>query len=275
MSGPWQGREAGIPEDRDFGGVLVGGRKVGPGSRVVLRPRGRTDAQDMFLAGKEATVRTIRRDIDGTWFLAVTVDGDPAAELLMAQERYRYFTTAEVEPLADGGTRVLVAGIGNVLLGDDGFGVEVVRRMSARDAAPGIQVRDFGVRGIHLAYELLDHRFDTTIIVDAVARGGPPGTLHVIEADAADRDMTSVDAHGLHPAAVLALVRRLGGDPGRVLVFGCEPARVEEGVGLSPPVAAMVDEAARQVHALAEEESRRTAATTGEGRAADVSRHPR
>ncbi|EHR49419.1 hypothetical protein SacmaDRAFT_1136 [Saccharomonospora marina XMU15] len=81
--------------------VVVGGVEIGEGSRVVLRPAPGCDAQDMFVAGRTATVRALRQDVDGTWFLAVTVDGDPATELLAEDERYRYFTTAEVEPLVE------------------------------------------------------------------------------------------------------------------------------------------------------------------------------
>lgn len=164
--------------------------------------------------------------------------------------------------------RVLVAGIGNIFLGDDGFGVEVVNRLSAGKLPAGVEVADFGIRGVHLAYELLDGRHDTTILVDALPRGGEPGTLYVLKAGPAEHKPETVDAHGMDPATVLALVNRLGGTAGRVLVVGCEPASVDEGIGLSPAVAAAVDEAARRVHALAEQESGR------ERSEADVSRHP-
>ncbi|WP_199431950.1 hypothetical protein [Qaidamihabitans albus] len=98
----WWEQEAAASPEPDVGSVVVDGSEVGRGSRVLLRPTGRTDAQDMFVAGKVATVRAIRQDVDGTWFLAVTVEGDPAADLMLEQERYRYFTTAEVTPLPEG-----------------------------------------------------------------------------------------------------------------------------------------------------------------------------
>ncbi|EIE97801.1 hydrogenase maturation protease [Saccharomonospora glauca] len=172
-------------------------------------------------------------------------------------------------------SRVLIAGIGNVFHGDDGFGVEVVSRLSTRDLPPQAVVADYGVRGVHLAYELLDGNYETTIFVDAMRRGGEPGTVYVLDADPATSLPPSehsdegpvLDAHGMHPAAVLALLRRLGGTPGRVYVVGCEPLTVAEGMGLSEPVAAAVDEAARLV--------RRLAADAVERGGVDVSRHSR
>ena len=146
------------------------------------------------------------------------------------------------------GPRVLVAGIGNIFLGDDGFGVEVARRLQAPGAAPdGVRVMDIGIRGIHLAYELLDTRYDTTVLVDAVARGGEPGTLYVLEPGAAYEAASVPDGHRMDPAQVLHLLDRIGGAPGRVLIVGCEPDRVEEEMGLSPAVAAAVPDAVDMV----------------------------
>ncbi|EHR59841.1 hydrogenase maturation protease [Saccharomonospora cyanea] len=172
-------------------------------------------------------------------------------------------------------SRVLVAGIGNVFHGDDGFGVEVVSRLSTRDLPPEAVVADYGIRGVHLAYELLGGEYETTIFVDAMRRGGEPGTVYVLDADpAASPSQTDhgdagpvLDAHGMHPAAVLALLRRLGGTPSRVFVVGCEPLSLAEGMGLSEPVAAAVDEAARRVLQLVADALERSGA--------DVSRHPR
>jgi len=152
--------------------------------------------------------------------------------------------------------RVLVAGIGNVFLGDDGFGVEVVRRVREEPLPPGVRVADYGIRGVHLAYELLDSPPDTLIMVDAVPlEGRPPGTLAVLEVGEEDLDgageAVPVDAHGLHPLAVLLLLRRLGGAVGRVLVVGCRPASLEEGIGLTEPVDDAVDDAVRLVADLA------------------------
>ena len=142
---------------------------------------------------------------------------------------------------------VLVAGIGNVFLGDDGFGVEVVRRLASHPLPDGVRVADFGIRGLHLAFELLEHPDDTTILVDATPRAGEPGTVYLIEPDletlAAAPEAGAADAHDMTPAAVFGLLRSLGGTPGRVLIVGCEPFSTEEEMGLSPPVAGAVDEA--------------------------------
>ena len=160
------------------------------------------------------------------------------------------------------GRRVLVAGIGNVFLGDDGFGVEVVRRVDSRELPAGVRVTDYGIRGVHLVYELLDGGTDTLIMVDAVPMEGPPGSLAVLEVGEREleegEDGSAVDAHGMHPLAVLRMLNRLGGEVGRVLVVGCRPASVEEGMGLSEPVAAAVDEAVRLVTDLARAEALET-----------------
>jgi hydrogenase maturation protease len=146
--------------------------------------------------------------------------------------------------------KVLVAGCGNVFLGDDGFGVEVVRRLTAIDLPAGVTVRDAGIRAVHLAYELLDG-WDLVVLVDATARDGTPGTLYLIEPDDGD-EAAVVDAHSMNPDAVLAVARSLGADVSRVVVVGCEPASVDEHMGLSPSVEAAVDEAVRMVSELVE-----------------------
>ena len=148
---------------------------------------------------------------------------------------------------------VLVAGIGNIFLGDDGFGVEVVRRLAARDLPAGVRVADFGIRGLHLAFDLLERREATAILVDATPRRGEPGTVYLIEPDldqlgagphgGAGETSPMMDAHGMTPDAVFALLRSLGGTPPRVWIVGCEPLRTEEEMGLSLPVERAVDEA--------------------------------
>lgn len=156
--------------------------------------------------------------------------------------------------------RTLVAGLGNVFLGDDGFGVEVVRRLAREPQPAGVRVVDFGIRGLHLAYELLDG-YDATILVDATPRGGTPGELHLIEVGRDDLPPAAtsdelvaqgavLDAHDMTPDAVLALLVTLGGTPGRVLVLGCEPAVVREQMGLSAPVTAAVDVALAELRTL-------------------------
>ncbi|MGI5141928.1 MULTISPECIES: hydrogenase maturation protease [unclassified Streptomyces] len=152
--------------------------------------------------------------------------------------------------------RVLVAGIGNIFLGDDGFGVETVRALAARDLPDAVEVVDIGVRGVHLAYQVLDG-YGTLILVDATERGGEPGTLYVIEHDGAGQDAEGVplDGHRMTPDAVLALLGTLcagtgARPPRRTLVVGCEPASVEERIGLSAPVSAAVPQAVRLIEEL-------------------------
>ncbi|MFC9324318.1 hydrogenase maturation protease [Kitasatospora sp. NPDC057015] len=150
--------------------------------------------------------------------------------------------------------RVLVAGVGNIFLGDDGFGVETVRLLAARPLPPDVDVVDFGVRGVHLAYQLLDG-YRALVLVDATARGGVPGTVYLIEAAApgsVEPQSPVLDGHRMGPDAVLALLDTLsagtgGAPPGRVLVVGCEPQSLEEGIGLSEPVAAAVPQAVEVV----------------------------
>jgi hydrogenase maturation protease len=154
-------------------------------------------------------------------------------------------------------SRVLVAGIGSVFDGDDGFGVEVVSRLARRPQPADVVVEDYGIRGFDLACALLENH-GAAVLVDAVRRGHPPGTLELIEPDVDHPELTAlgpVDGHGLDPVAVLHLVRQIGGRPPRLLLVGCEPATFEpqgEGmVGLSPPVDAAVDEAVPMVESLA------------------------
>jgi hydrogenase maturation protease len=149
----------------------------------------------------------------------------------------------------------LIACVGNIFLGDDGFGVEVARRLSTRQLPAGVRAVDYGIRGIHLAYELADKSYDTLILVDAAPRGGAPGTVYLIEPDL-DRlgevGAGAADAHGMDPQTVFSLLKTLGGKPGRVLIVGCEPASTEDEIALSEPVAAAVDEAVKLIFELVE-----------------------
>jgi hydrogenase maturation protease len=142
-----------------------------------------------------------------------------------------------------GGT--LVAGVGNVVFGDDGFGVEVARRLAQVPLPPGVEVADFGIRGVHLAYQLLEG-YDTLILVDAVGRDAPPGTVFVIEPDLREPGH-DLDAHGFDPTTVLELARTLGSALPRVLLVGCVPAVLDDGPGLSPAVQRAVEEAVRLI----------------------------
>ncbi|MEU6523536.1 hydrogenase maturation protease [Streptomyces sp. NPDC046924] len=168
-------------------------------------------------------------------------------------------------PTAPHGARTLVAGVGNIFLGDDGFGVETARRLAREDLPDGVEVADIGIRGVHLAYQLLDG-YDTLVIVDATARGGEPGTLYLIDAGSPDGDGTPaaadvpLDGHRMSPDAVLALLATLcagtgAAPPRRTLVVGCEPACLDEALELSPQVAAAVPEAVRMVTDLVRQEA--------------------
>jgi hydrogenase maturation protease len=152
------------------------------------------------------------------------------------------------------GARVLVAGVGNVLLRDDGFGVEVVRRLAREPLPEHVRVVDFGIRALHLAYELLEG-YETLIIIDAMSRGEAPGTLFVLEPgpDAAHEHAggAALDPHGLDPGAVLRMALDLGARPRVVRVLGCEPADLDDGLGLSPVVEAAVTAAVHMARALA------------------------
>jgi hydrogenase maturation protease len=160
--------------------------------------------------------------------------------------------------------KLLIAGVGNIFLGDDGFGVEVARRLADADMPDWVRVADYGIRGMHLAYDLANG-YDSAILVDATARGGAAGTVYVIEPDldtvpgigAAGGDLTAedgqpgnnplFDAHGMQPDVVFGMLGMLGASTRQVLVVGCEPASLDYGIGLSPPVAGAVDEAVRVV----------------------------
>lgn len=145
------------------------------------------------------------------------------------------------------GSRVLVAGIGNVFRGDDGFGSAVAKRLEQESFADGVEVADYGIRGVHLAYQLLEG-YDLLVLVDAVPRGDLPGTVYVIEPDpVTDGTGSPVDGHDMSPELVLGLLPKLGGSVGRVLIVGCEPATAEPGMELSAPVEAAIDEAAARV----------------------------
>ena len=154
--------------------------------------------------------------------------------------------------------RVLVAGVGNVFLGDDGFGVEVVRRLAGRELPEGVEVADFGIRGMDLAYALQDD-YEVVIFVDALPRGEEPGTVYLLEPEIEDDGEVALDTHGMDPVAVVKLSRALGAKPTRTLVVGCEPQVVVSGeyydemlMELSEPVGAAVEEAVQLVESLVE-----------------------
>jgi len=146
-----------------------------------------------------------------------------------------------------------VAGIGNIFCGDDGFGVEVAKRLADRPLPGGVHVEDYGIRGLHLALELLEG-YDLLVLVDAMSCDERPGTVFVLDPDPVGEDAPPLDAHRMDPYAVLGMVDELGGEIGKVLIVGCEPSLIEEGIGLSPAVAAAVDTAVRMVEEVVSEE---------------------
>lgn len=242
----------------------IGGTEVARGSRVRLRPRAGGDAHDLFLAGRIAVVEAIDEDGDGALHLSVTLEDDPGRDL--GENRFLghrfFFSPAEVEPLGDASPAppaILVAGIGNIFLGDDGFGVEVVRRLSGEALPAGVEVVDFGIRGMDLAYAL-QKPYAAVVMVDAAPRGGAPGTLYVIEPDAGGDGPVELATHAMDPVRVLRLARTLGVTPPRTLVVACEPQAIPDleryddvRVELSEPVRAAVDEAVRLVTSLVQE----------------------
>ncbi|HEY3860705.1 MAG TPA: hydrogenase maturation protease [Verrucomicrobiae bacterium] len=144
--------------------------------------------------------------------------------------------------------RILIAGVGNIFLGDDAFGAEVARRMAGRTQLPGVRVADFGIRGIDLAYALMDG-YDRVIFVDAMRRGEPPGTLSVIEPSTPGSG--AMDTHEMTPAKVLACAKSLGANVSNVLIVVCEPESCEPQMGLSETVEAAVEEAIALVESAA------------------------
>jgi hydrogenase maturation protease len=155
--------------------------------------------------------------------------------------------------------KILVAGVGNIFLGDDGFGVEVLQQLVREQLPENVEAIDFGIRGFDLAYALMEP-YDAVILVDALPRGDVPGTLCTIEPDlstldAATPEDMNVETHGMNPMKVLALVKAMGGQPKRLYVVGCEPEHSSEEddlerMGLSAPVALAVDEAVAMINSL-------------------------
>jgi hydrogenase maturation protease len=153
---------------------------------------------------------------------------------------------------------ILVACIGNIFQGDDAFGCEVAKVLARRSPSESVRVVDYGVRGLDLTYALLDAP-ELTILVDAVSRGGEPGTLYVVEPDldAGNTGEQQLDAHGMDPVQVLRTAKLMGGQLGRVLLVGCEPADLggENGrMGLTPAISAAIEDAASMVESLIEKE---------------------
>jgi hydrogenase maturation protease len=242
------GPQIGAPPPRS---VIAAGVEIGRGSKVVLRPRAGGDVFGEAMAGMVATVEAIHEDLDGRVHLAVTLEDDPGREL--GEDRrpgHRFFFGVdEVEPIAGDPPptkRILVAGIGNIFFGDDGFGVAVAQELEKRELPRGVDVVDFGIRGMDLVFAI-GEGYDIALFVDAVPRGEKPGTVFLIEPRLEQPDEPMMlDAHGMDPVKVLSLAGQLGPVPERILLIGCEPltgvsSDEEELVGeLSDPVRAAV-----------------------------------
>ena len=246
--------------------LTISGVQVRRGDRVRLRPRPGGDIFDLALAGKIAAVESIEQDYEGKLHVGVVLDDDPGRDVgLMRQPGHRFFFAAsEVEPVAQGEEAravetktILIAGIGNIFLADDGFGVEVASRLANKSFPSGVRVADFGIRGFDLAYALMEG-YETTILVDAYPGEGQPGTLFIVEPDLKNLNPSEtrqgfMEPHAMNPISVLRLAENMGGQLKRVLVVGCVPATLgpEEGqMGLSEPVAAAVDEAMKLIDSL-------------------------
>jgi hydrogenase maturation protease len=235
--------------------IVVGGVEVRRGTRVRLHPSDLRDILSAALDGRTGIVESIEELMEGGVRLAVSPHDDPGRDLGPARPGHRFFfAPEEVEPLA----RVLVAGIGNIFLGDDGFGCEVAKRLADGPMPDGVDVADYGIRGFDLAYALAAG-YESAVLIDAAPLGEAPGTLVVLEADCGDGD-AELDAHGMDPVRVLRLARDLGGTPRRTVVLACEPGRLADPdvdgdvlVELSEPVRTAVEHAVPAVRSLVEE----------------------
>ena len=246
--------------------VEVGGVEVRTGDRVRLHPRSGGDILDIALRGQIATVESMEQDYEGQRHICVVLEDDPGRDLgMMRQPGHRFFfNPAEIEPLPKeeqsakavaAKPRILIAGIGNIFLGDDGFGVEVARRLAGCNLPETVRIVDFGIRGLDLAYALQDG-YETTILVDAFPHGLTPGTVSVVEPDVNEITASPgnfVEPHSMHPMNVLRMAAAMHGRLKRVLLVGCEPAFLggDEGhMGLSQPVEAAVAEAVKATEEL-------------------------
>jgi hydrogenase maturation protease len=262
----WQLLEDKAPIDH----LVISGVEVRTGDRVRLFPRKGGDILDIALRGQAATIESIEQDYEGASHVCVVLDDDPGRDLgMLRQPGHRFFFDAsEVEPLPPDEQRprdvivkptILVAGIGNIFLGDDGFGVEVAQQLAGSSLPAAVRVADFGLRGFDLAYALQDG-YETTILVDAFPHGEAPGTVYVVEPDLSDPSFgvaegTFVEPHAMNPVNVLRMAAAMQAPLKRVLLVGCEPATFgsEEGtMGLSDSVQAAVHEAVRVITNLVE-----------------------
>ncbi|HTS36990.1 MAG TPA: hydrogenase maturation protease [Candidatus Solibacter sp.] len=263
----WRLLEDGAPFDR----LAIGEAEVKVGDRVRLRPKQGGDVLDIALAGQVATVESIEQDYEGKAHVCVVLDQDPGSDLgLLRQPGHRFFFDfGEVEPLPEEMGRsgaiarrpsILVAGIGNIFLGDDGYGVEVVQQLQSRSLPAGVRVADFGIRGFDLAYAMQDG-YETVILVDAFPHGQTPGTVSLIEPDISrlnDLPPETFEGHTMNPLNVWRMAttmdnRAKSGRPKQIFLVGCEPATLggEDGrMELSEAVRAAVEPAIEMIEHL-------------------------
>jgi len=244
------------------------GRRVRRGDRVRLRPRAGGDVFDLALAGKIATIESLEQDYEGKLHVCVVVDEDPGRDIgMMRQPGHRFFFAVnELELLKDAeisvepatpAKKILIAGIGNIFLADDAFGVEVAGRLANLSFPAGVKVTDFGIRGFDLAYALMEG-YETTILIDAYPGEGSPGTISLVEPDLTDLNSSAaqggfIEPHAMNPVNVLRMAAGMGAQLKRVLLVGCVPETLgpEEGqMGLSEPVTAAIAEAVKLVESL-------------------------
>jgi hydrogenase maturation protease len=253
--------------------INIAGVELRAGDRIRLAPRKGGDILDIALQGQTATIEGIEQDYEGKSHVCVVLEEDPGRDLgLLRQPGHRFFfDPSELEPLPQEPLpkdehqekneaqkpSILIAGIGNIFLGDDGFGVEVAQQLAKCDFPGSVRVADFGIRGLDLSYALQDG-YETTILVDAFPHGQAPGTVYVVEPDLNDPSASLaqtnfVDPHAMNPVNVLRMATAMHGPLKRVLLVGCEPATfgADEGhMGLSAAVQAAVPEAVKVIQNL-------------------------
>ncbi len=254
--------------------IEIAGSVVKKGDRVRLNPRSGGDILDIALRGQIATIESLEEDYEGVRHVCVVLEEDPGRDLgMMRQPGHRFFfSPEEVQPIPQETPptnsiavmpRILVAGIGNIFMGDDAFGVEVARRLMERELPAEVRVVDFGIRGFDLAFALQDG-YETTILVDAFPHGQLPGAVSIVEPDVNEISAAPdgmVEPHSLNPMNVLRMAKAMNGALSgamsgsfkRILLVGCEPETLggDEGqMGLSDAVEAAVDEAVAATESL-------------------------
>lgn len=240
--------------------VVINGHTVRRGSVVRLQPSQRADIFDLALRGQKAIVDSVEQDMDDRTHLAVTLADDPGRDLSARIGQRFFFGPDEVQPLGEESAfpppRILVAGIGNVFLGDDGFGVELIHSLRERGVADHVDLADLGIRGMDLVY-VLGNGYSTVILADAAQRGQVPGTVSLVEPDL-DGEAASLDTHHMDPLNALRQARQTGPIPKRVLLVACEPQQLPDDeqdvvMELSPAVRAAIGEATDLVLRLLDE----------------------